>query len=74
MCYDKSDWMGGLAPIGTVCVPSHKTWHFLGQGYNFGAKTPVNAYKMCLVEHEQDNARFGRVSIKSKNHYELPKC
>ena len=63
MCEDTSDWMGGLAPIGTVCVPSKSPWHFqAGDGTDFGKFTPVNAYKMCIVEHEDDNARFGRVS------------
>ena len=71
MCYDKSDWMGGLAPIGTVCVPSQSPWNFQGEGYNFGAQSPVNAYKMCLCEHEEDNARYGRVSKKSINYYKF---
>ena len=65
MCDDaaKTSWMGGYAPIGTVCVPSTWSWHFQGgAGYDFGANTKVNAYKMCLVEHEHDNARYGRVS------------
>ena len=62
MCEDTSDWMGGLAPIGTVCVPHKKKIQYQGGGIDFGKFTPVNAYKMCIVEHEDDNARFGRVS------------
>ena len=60
MCADPThSGYAGLAPIGTVCrpnVPNYSMGGIIGS---------TNSFKMCLCEHEQDNARFGRVSTEN---------
>ena len=57
MCADPAhQGFAGLAPIGMVCVPDNKN---INMG---GTPGTARAFKMCLCEHEEDNARYGRVS------------
>jgi len=58
MCADPSNQKSGftgLAPIGLVCRPNTPNFN-MG-----GIISSANAFKMCLCEHQQDNARFGRL-------------
>ena len=60
MCADPThSGFAGLAPIGLVCRPNVPNF---SMGGIIGS---TNSFKMCLCEHEQDNARFGRVSTEN---------